>query len=101
MDTVVLHRRRFTEYRLTDQSGRSTEIGRIVEVVLEEVRTKRVQEVPTSAAACTRVAEATQGTPYQTEGDGAGKSPRVISHSSQCVDHNLHNASMAAMSICK
>ena len=49
----------FTEYRLTDQSGRSTEIGRIVEVVLEEVRTKRVQEVPTSAAACTRVTEAT------------------------------------------
>ena len=59
VDTVVLHRRRFTEYRLTDQSGRSTEIGRIVEVVLEEVRTKRVQEVPTSAAMCTRVAEAT------------------------------------------
>ena len=49
----------FTEYRLTDQSGRSTEIGRIVEVVLAEVRTKRVQEVPKSAAACTRVAEAT------------------------------------------
>ena len=70
-------------------------------VLEEEVRTKRVQEVPTSAAACTRVAEATRGTPCQTEGDGAGKSPRAISHSSQRIDHSLHNASVAAMSICK
>ena len=70
-------------------------------VLEEEVRTKRVQEVPTSAAACTRVAEATQGTPYQAEKDSAGKSPRAISHSSQRVDHSLHNASVAAMSICK
>ena len=34
-----------------------------------------VQEVPMSAAVCTRIAEATRGTPYQTEGNGAGKSP--------------------------
>ena len=40
-DTVVLHRRCFAEYRLTNQSGRSTEIGRIVEVVLEELRTHK------------------------------------------------------------
>ena len=64
-------------------------------MVLEEVRTKRVQEMPTSAAACTRVAEATQGSPYQTGRDGAGKSPCAISYSSQCVDHNLHNVSVA------
>ena len=31
-----VHRRRFTEYRLTNRSGRSTETGRIIEVVLEE-----------------------------------------------------------------
>ena len=42
----------FTEYRLTDQIGRSTEIGRIAEVVLEEVRTKGVQEVDAYVSCC-------------------------------------------------
>ena len=64
-------------YRLMDQSGRSTEIGRIVEVALEEVR----QHMHVCAKCqcqllhvCTRVAEATRVTLYQTEGNGAGKS---------------------------
>ena len=70
-------------------------------MVLEEVRTKHVQELPMSAAVCTRVAEATLGTPYQTEEDGAGKSPCAIAHLAQGVDHSLHNASVAAMSFCK
>ena len=68
-------------------------------VLEKEARTKHVQEVPTSVAVCTRVAEATLGSLYQTEGDGAGKSPCAISHSSQRVHHSLHNASVAAMHV--
>ena len=90
-------------YRLTDQSGRSTEIGRIVEVALEEVRQHmhvckkcqhqlvRVQELQKQLKRlCTKL-----------KGMVQASSPRAISHSSQHVDYSLHNASVAAMPICR
>ena len=74
-------------YKLTDQSGRSTEIGRIVEVILEEVRQhmhvcKKCQ--CQLLHVCTRYAEATRGTLYQTEENGAGKLVHPVQSHTRC-----------------